>query len=227
MTRALRVLVADDDARLRDDLCRLLDLEPDMTVVGAAADGAEAVRVAERTRPDVVVMDVRMPVLDGIGATRLLRRRVGEGCRVLVMTTFDLDEYVVGAVRAGAAGFLLKDSAPDDLADAVRTVSSGEGVVSPRATARLLHRFAEPVASTDPRLTPREADLVRLLARGLSNAEMAAAAHISRATVKTHVSNILTKLGLSSRLQLVVWAYDHGLAAPAMPGRRVGGRASE
>jgi DNA-binding NarL/FixJ family response regulator len=168
VTRTLRVLVADDDARLREDLCRLLDLEPDITVVGAAADGTEAVRAAERTRPDVVVMDVRMPLLDGIEATRLLRRRVGEGCRVLVMTTFDLDEYVVGAARAGAAGFLLKDRAAEDLAGAVRIVASGQGVVSPRATARLLHHFAGSVPAADPPLTPRELDLVRLLARGLS-----------------------------------------------------------
>lgn len=213
----LRVVVADDDARVREDFTTLLDLEPDIAVVGAVADGAEAVDVAARLQPHVVVMDVRMPGRDGIEATRALRRRHQERCRVLVVTTFDFDEYVLGAVRAGAAGFLLKDQAPGLLAPAVRTVAAGEGVVSPRATARLLRELVAPHLSDDrppAGLTEREADMVRLMARGLSNDEIAQRARITRATVKTHVSNVLAKLGLTSRLQVVVWAYEHGLAPP-------------
>lgn len=214
MSRTLRVVVADDDPRVRSDFKQLLDLEPDIEVVATVADGTAAVEAGDRFRPDVVVVDVRMPRVDGIEATRLLRQRHRDRCRVLVVTTFDLDEYVLGAVRAGAAGFLVKDRAPEQLAGAVRTVAAGDAIVSPRATARLLQEVAAPRAAMAPAgtLTAREADLVRLLARGLSNADIGAAAHISRATVKTHVSNILAKLGLTSRLQLVVWAYDHGLA---------------
>lgn len=211
----LRVVVADDDPRVREDFTALLGLEPDIAVVGTAADGEAAVQVASQLRPHVVVMDVRMPGRDGIDATRALRRRHLDRCRVLVVTTFDVDEYVLGAVRAGAAGFLLKDQAPDLLAPAVRTVAAGEGVVSPRATARLLRELVSPgLADHRPPagLTEREAEVVRLMARGLSNEEIAQEARIARATVKTHVSNVLAKLGLTSRLQVVVWAYEHGLA---------------
>ncbi|MBC8091210.1 MAG: response regulator [Pseudonocardia sp.] len=182
---------------------------------------AAAVAACARLVPDVVVMDVRMPVMNGIDATRHLRRVHRERCRVLVVTTFDLDDYVLGAVRAGAAGFLLKDQAPDQLAAAVRTIAAGDAIVSPRATARLLREFVEPTVTgpADPAgLTARETDLVRLMARGLSNDELAAAAHISRATVKTHVSNVLAKLGLTSRIQVVVWAFEHGLAGPGPRG---------
>ncbi len=215
MSAGIRVVVADDDPRVRTDFTTLLELEADLVVVGTAADGAAAVDLGARLRPDVVVMDVRMPGLDGIEATRRLRARVGDRSRVLVVTTFDLDEYVLGAVRAGAAGFLLKDRAPDLLAPAVRTVAAGDGIVSPRATARLLRELAAPVAVGPPGgLTEREADLVALLARGLTNEEIAARARISRATVKTHMSNVLAKLGLANRLQVVVWAYEHGLVAP-------------
>jgi DNA-binding NarL/FixJ family response regulator len=211
----LRVVVADDDPRIRGDFTALLDLEPDITVVGTADDGAQAVELSSRLLPHVVVMDVRMPGRNGIEATRALRRRHRDRCRVLVVTTFDLDEYVLGAVRAGAAGFLLKDQAPDLLAPAVRTVAAGDGVVSPRATARLLRELVAP-GLDDQRppagLTEREAEVVTLMARGLSNDEIALRAGITRATVKTHVSNVLAKLGLTSRLQVVVWAYENGLA---------------
>jgi DNA-binding NarL/FixJ family response regulator len=214
---ALRVVVADDDPRVRDDFTTLLGLEHDIAVVGTAADGEEAVEIATRLQPHVVVMDVRMPGRNGIEATRALRRRHLDRCRVLVVTTFDLDEYVLGAVRAGAAGFLLKDQAPELLASAVRTVAAGEGVVSPRATARLLRELVAPGLAEDRRpagLTEREAEVVVLIARGLSNDEIARRAGITRATAKTHISNVLAKLGLASRLQVVVWAYENGLAPP-------------
>lgn len=210
----IRTVVVDDDARVRHDFTALLGLEPDIAVVADAADGAAAVDVCARLLPDVVVMDVRMPTMNGIEATRVLRRRHRERCRVLVVTTFDLDDYVLGAVRAGAGGFLLKDQAPELLAPAVRTIASGEGIVSPRATARLLQEFVAPDRAgrgAPGGLTGRELDLVALMARGLSNEEIAVRARISRATVKSHVSNILAKLELSSRLQVVVWAYEHGL----------------
>ena len=186
-------------------------------MVGTATDGAQAVEVGSRLLPHVVVMDVRMPGRNGIEATRALRRRHRDRCRVLVVTTFDLDEYVLSAVRAGAARFLLKDRAPELFAPAVRTVAAGEGVVSPRATARLLRELVAPGFADDhppAQLTEREAEVVALLARGLSNEEIARRARITRATVKTHISNVLAKLGLSSRLQVVVWAYENGLVPP-------------
>ncbi len=213
----IEAVIADDDPRVRRDFAILLDLEPDIAVVGTAANGAEAVEVCTALEPHVVVMDVRMPRTDGIEATRQLRRRFRDRCRVLVVTTFDLDDYVLGAVRAGAGGFVLKDQAPELLAAAVRTVAAGDGIVSPRATARLLRELVAPGRAGERLpggLTDREADLVTLMARGLSNEEIAARARISRATVKTHVSNILAKLGLTSRLQIVVWAYEHGLNPP-------------
>lgn len=212
--RTVHVVVADDDPRVRGDFTALLELEPDLAVVGTAADGDVALDLCARLLPHVVVMDVRMPGRNGIEATRTLRRRYRDRCRVLVVTTFDLDDYVLGAVRAGAAGFLLKDQAPELLASAVRTVAAGDGVVSPRATARLLRELVAPgLADGRPAggLTDREAEVVALMARGLSNEDIALRARISRATVKTHVSNILAKLGLTSRLQVVVWAYEHGL----------------
>ena len=218
MTRVLTVVVADDDARVRADFSDLLGLEPDVRVVGTAPDGATAVALCERLLPDVVVMDVRMPTMDGIEAVRRLRRRHDDRCRALVVTTFDLDEYVLGAVRAGASGFLLKDRAPEVLADAVRTIAAGDAIVSPRATARLLAELVEPAlpdADEDAALTDREVEIVRLMARGLSNAEIASEAFIALATVKTHVSSVLAKLGLTSRIQVVVWAYEHGLGSPA------------
>lgn len=225
MRPAIRVVVADDDERVRRDFRQLLELESDIEVVAVAPDGGAAVEVCGRLRPDVVVMDVRMPGMDGIEATRQLRRAHADRCRVLVITTFDLDDYVLAAVRAGASGFLLKDDAPGQLAPAVRTIAAGDAIVAPRATARLLREFVRPdveaaVGRAPGALTDREAHLVRLMARGLSNEEIAAQAFISRATVKTHVSHILTKLDLTSRIQVVVWAYENGLAAvPPAAGR--------
>lgn len=218
MTTRVRVVIADDDPRVRHDFTELLELEPDIEVIAAAADGETAVELCLRLQPDVVVMDVRMPRQNGIDATRLLRTQCTTSCRVLVMTTFDLDDYVLGAVHAGASGFLLKDRAVETLADAVRTVAAGEAIVAPRATARLLAELVTPGATSSGvshPLTDRELAVVQLLARGLSNDDIAAAAMISRATVKTHVSNVLTKLGLTSRIQIVVWAYEHGWTASA------------
>lgn len=209
----ITVVVADDDPRVRADFSTLLGLEPDIRVVAVAADGDEAVRAADHLRPDVVVMDVRMPRTDGIDATRQVLSVVGTRTRVLVVTTFDLDEYVLRAVRAGASGFLLKDQAPDGLATAVRTVAAGDAIVSPRATARLLRELVPaPAAAEAGPLTAREVEVVRLVALGLSNTDIAHRAGITRATVKTHVSNVLLKLGLTSRIQIAVWAYQRGVA---------------
>jgi DNA-binding NarL/FixJ family response regulator len=215
MTASLRVVVVDDDARIRADFRSILELEVGIEVVGVASDGVMGVELCERLQPDVVVMDVRMPEMNGIDATARLRRHNPTTCRVLVVTTFDLDEYVLGAARAGASGFLLKDQAPDDLAEAVRTAARGEAMVSPRATARLLAEFvprASVKSAAVAALTEREQQVVQWMAQGLSNDEIAAAAFVSLGTVKTHVSNVLTKLALSSRLQVVVWAYENGLA---------------
>lgn len=220
MNPTIRVVITDDDARVRHDFRQLLHLETDIECVAVAPDGVTAIEVCDRLTPDVVVMDVRMPGMDGIEATRHLRSRHTDHCRVLVITTFDLDDYVLNAVRAGASGFLLKDQAPEQLASAVRTIAAGNAIVAPRATARLLQEFIRPgpgARQTPGALTDRESHLVRLMAQGLSNEEIAAEAFISRATVKTHVSNILTKLNLASRIQIVVWAYENGLAHPPPP----------
>jgi DNA-binding NarL/FixJ family response regulator len=209
----LRVVIADDDERVRQDFAALLELEPDIEVVGIAADGLTAVDLCLRVNPHVVVMDIRMPGLNGIDATAHLRVNNPPTSRVLVVTTFDLDEYVLSAARAGASGFLLKDQAPDQLAEAVRIVAAGDAIVSPRATARLLREFATPSnqpAITDMPLSEREVEIVRLMAQGMSNEDIARVAFVSIATVKTHVSSVLSKLGLQSRLQIVVWAYDTG-----------------
>jgi DNA-binding NarL/FixJ family response regulator len=209
-----RVVIADDDERVRRDFRELLLLEPDMDVVGVVADGATAVEFCERIRPDVVVMDIRMPIRNGIDATKQLRASNPDWCKVLVVTTFDLDEYVLGAARAGASGFLLKDQAPEELARAVRAAASGDAIVSPRATARLLQEFVvrSPVLTQAVRaLTDREVEVVRLMAKGLSNEDIAREAFVSLGTVKTHVSNILAKLALQSRIQIVVWAFENGV----------------
>ena len=214
---ATRVLVVDDQALVRGGFAMILEAEPDLAVVGEAADGIEAVRlVAERT-PDVVLMDVRMPRMDGIEATR--RITAAARARVLVLTTFDLDEYVYDAVRAGASGFLLKDVPPRDLAHAVRTVAAGNSLVAPSVTRRLLEQFVRrpPPGRRSEQLdglTGRELEVLALLARGWSNAELAAHLVLSETTVKTHVTRILTKLGLRDRVQAVVLAYEAGLVLP-------------
>ncbi len=215
----LRVVVADDDERVRRDFSELLLLEPDIDVVGLVADGATAVELCERLLPDVVVMDVRMPTMNGIDATRCLRATNRDACRVLVVTTFDLDEYVLSAARAGASGFLVKDQAPEELARAVRAAAAGDAIVSPRATARLLQEFVAPSATVTDSvrvLTDREVDVVKLMAKGLSNDDIAREAFVSLGTVKTHVSNILSKLDLQSRIQIVVWAYENGVLSSPM-----------
>ena len=220
----VRVVIADDQDLVRAGLTMIIDARPDLTVVGEAADGVEAVAVVNRTRPDVVLMDVRMPRQDGIAATRELVA-VGNPARVIMLTTFDLDEPVYAALRAGASAFLLKDTRPADLAEAVRVVARGEALLAPTVTRRLLDRFADrlpgpPVVSRElAALTAREVEVLTLTARALSNAEIAERLYLSTATVKTHVSAILTKLGLRDRIQAVVFAYDVGLVRPEPPAR--------
>ena len=219
----LRVLVADDQALVRGGLCMILDAQPDLEVVGEAADGAEAVAAARRLSPDVVLMDVRMPNVDGIEATRVICAETT--ARVLVLTTFDLDEYVYDALRAGASGFLLKDMRREELVSAIRTVAAGEALLAPSVTRRLIAdvvtRNARP-SSVDNRrleaLTARETQTLCQIARGLSNAEIAAALFVTEHTVKTHVSNLLAKLGLRDRVQAVVLAYETGLVTPGRGG---------
>jgi DNA-binding NarL/FixJ family response regulator len=213
----LRVLIADDQALVRAGFRMILEAQPDIAVVGEAAEGEAAVRQAQRLRPDVVLMDVRMPGMDGLEATR---RLMGEapGPRIVILTTFDLDEYVYAAIRAGACGFLLKDVTPEQLVAAVRSVAVGDALLAPSITRRLVERFAHPAAGmpdvgTDAlgSLTARETDVFRLLARGMSNAEIADALVVTEATVKTHVAAILGKLDLRNRAQAVVLAYESGL----------------
>jgi DNA-binding NarL/FixJ family response regulator len=215
----IRVLIADDHALLRNGLRGMLDAQPDMEVVGEAEDGAEAIDAALRLHPDVVIMDVRMPRVDGIEATRRLSEQ-GARANVLVLTTFDLDEYVFEALRAGAGGFMLKDAPPGQLAEAVRTVAAGESLLAPAVTKRLIERFvSRPPADTVRRdrfaeLTERELEVLRLLTRGLSNAEIGSELHLSEATVKTHVTRLLGKLEVRDRVQAVVLAYESGLVEP-------------
>ncbi|QNP74463.1 response regulator transcription factor [Streptomyces roseirectus] len=218
----IRVLLADDEDLMRAGLRMMLETQPDLLVVGEAPDGAEAVRLAREVRPDVVLMDVRMPVLDGVGAARAIAA-LGDGApKVLILTTFELDEYVFAAVRAGAAGFLLKRSPPEALIEGIRTLAAGDALLGPTVTRRLLAEFAratpvEPspeVARRLARLTEREHGVLLLLGRGLSNAEIAARLHIGEATVKTHVGRVLEKLGLRDRVHAVVFAFDHGLVRP-------------
>jgi DNA-binding NarL/FixJ family response regulator len=217
-----RVLVVDDQALLRTAFSSLIDAEDDLEVVGQAADGRDAVEIAARLRPDVVVMDVRMPVMDGIEATRQVTAGQGAGePRVLILTTFDLDEYVFEALRAGASGFALKSRPLEELLTAIRTVAAGEALLAPSVTRRLIAHFAHR-APAPPRaapslaeLTEREREVLALVARGLSNAELAATLHVSLPTAKTHVSRILTKLGARDRTQLVILAYESGIVTAA------------
>ncbi|TFV68148.1 UNVERIFIED_ORG: response regulator transcription factor [Bacillus sp. AZ43] len=214
----IRVLVADDQALIRDSLRLLLDLEPDLEVVGEAGDGQEAVARTRQLRPDVVLMDIRMPVLDGLEATRALAR-AGSPARVLILTTYDADEYLYDAMRAGACGFLLKDVRRDQLAGAVRTVAAGDALLHPALTRRLVEQFvAGPPPGRRPDfladLTERETEVLALVGRGLSNAEIATRLFLGEATVKTHLGRVLTKLGLRDRVQAVVLAYESGLVRP-------------
>jgi DNA-binding NarL/FixJ family response regulator len=212
----IRVLLADDQELVRSGFRLILELADGIEIAGEAADGLEAVRLAKELQPDVVLMDVRMPEIDGIEATRRLRQ-AGVDARVLVLTTFDLDEYVYGAIRAGASGFLLKDAPRDQLVTAVRTVARGEALLAPAITQRLIERFvARPPTSETAlaELSTRELEVLRLLARGLSNAEIAAELIVGEATVKTHVARILRKLDVRDRVQAVVFAYETGVVQP-------------
>jgi DNA-binding NarL/FixJ family response regulator len=215
------VVIADDQALVRGGFRMILDAKEDVEVVGEAGDGAEAVALVKRLEPDVVLMDVRMPDVDGIEATRRIAAS-GSPARVIVLTTYDLDEYVFAALRAGASGFLLKDVRPAELVEAIRVVAGGDALLAPAVTRRLLDRFAAvlpdgsgPGASEDlDELTEREVEVLRFVALALSNAEIASRLHLTEATIKTHVSSVLRKLGLRDRVQAVVYAYDVGLVRP-------------
>jgi DNA-binding NarL/FixJ family response regulator len=225
---SIRVLLVDDQPLLRTGFRMILEAEPDLVVVGECGDGAAAVEAARALQPDVVLMDIRMPRMDGVEATRLItadRRSTpdggGAGPRVMVLTTFDLDEYIVEALRAGASAFLLKDVPADDLIDAIRVVAGGDAVVAPSVTRRLLDRFASKLPSASPAppssldtLTDRERQVLKLVARGLSNSEIATELFVSETTVKTHIGHLLTKLGLRDRVQAAVLAYETGLVRP-------------
>jgi DNA-binding NarL/FixJ family response regulator len=220
----LRVLIADDQALVRTGLRMILEAEPDIEVAGEAADGVEAVKEARRLRPDVVLMDIRMPNMDGVEATRQLARNAAdEPAKVLILTTFDLDEYVVEGLRAGASGFLLKDAPAERLVEGIRVVAGGEALLAPAVTRRLLDNFASRLPAWDSAspaalasLTERELEVLKLLAKGLSNAEIAEKLHVSETTVKTHVSRVLMKLALRDRVQAVVLAYETGVVQPGI-----------
>jgi DNA-binding NarL/FixJ family response regulator len=227
MGEPIRVLVVDDQALVRGGFSMILDAQPDITVVGEASDGAEAIRAARQLRPDVVLMDIRMPHVDGIEATAEICAETD--ARVLVLTTFDVDEYVYDALRAGASGFLLKDMRREELASAVRVVAAGEALLAPTVTRRLIAEVVARIGSgpaDDPRaatrlstLTARETDTLRCVARGMSNIEIARELFVSEHTVKTHVSSLLTKLVLRDRVQAVVFAYESGLVVPRRSSR--------
>jgi DNA-binding NarL/FixJ family response regulator len=218
----IRVLIVDDQAMVRQGFAALLAAQPDLQVVGEAADGAQGLAMARERSPDVVLMDIRMPVLDGLEATRRVLD-VAPGARrpkVLMLTTFDLDDYVFEALRAGASGFLLKDAPAAELVNAVRVVASGDGLLAPSVTRRLIEEFAAKPRANRPQsarlsaLTPRETDVLRLIARGQSNVEIAATLVVAEQTVKTHVGRVLAKLDLRDRAQVVVFAYETGLVVP-------------
>jgi DNA-binding NarL/FixJ family response regulator len=224
---ATRCLIADDQAMVREGFAAVLDSQPGLLVVGQAADGADAVRQARQLEPDVVLMDVRMPIMDGLQATRQILSAVSpDRPRVLMLTTFDLDEYVYEALRAGASGFLLKDATATELIHAVRVVAAGDALLAPSVTRRLIADFARqprpapPFPSSLGALTQRETEVLRLIAHGLSNAEISSTLVIAEQTTKTHVGRILAKLGLRDRAQAVVLAYETGLVTPREPGSR-------
>jgi DNA-binding NarL/FixJ family response regulator len=216
---SIRVLVVDDQALVRAGFVKLLEPEPDLQVVGEAGDGSDAVEAAARTRPDVILMDIRMPRLDGIEATRRIRAG-SRPARVLVLTTYDLDEYVFDALKAGASGFLLKDAPAEQLVAGIRVIAAGDALLAPQVTKRLIEEFASrptpppggPVELAE--LTTREREILTLIARGLTNGEIAGELVLGESTVKTHVGNILSKLGLRDRVQAVVLAYESGLVRP-------------
>jgi DNA-binding NarL/FixJ family response regulator len=218
----IRVLLAEDQALVRDGLRMMLAAEPDIEVVGEAADGKQALELTRRLTPDVVLMDVRMPELNGIETTRRLAA-AGSPARVLVLTPFDLDEYVYEAMRAGASGFLLKDARREQLAAAIRAVTAGETLIDPAVTRRLVEDFCRrppPSAGTPPaaqELTERELEIARAVARGLSNAEIARELYLGETTVKSHIAKVLAKLDLRDRVQIVVFAYENGLVRPGAP----------
>ena len=221
----LRIVLVDDQELLRTGFRMILEAQPDIEVVGEAADGAEAVALVRNTPCDVVLMDVRMPRLDGIEATRIITCELADAPHVLILTTFDLDEYVYEGLRAGASGFLLKDAPPPELLHAIRVVATGDAIVAPAITRRLIRHYLDtnrtptgPETTALESLTPRERDVLLELAKGLSNAEIGANLYLSEATVKTHIGHILTKLGLRDRVQAVVLAYEHGLVTPGHPG---------
>jgi DNA-binding NarL/FixJ family response regulator len=217
----IRVLVADDQALVRGSFRLLVDTAPDLEVIGEAATGAEAVEIAASARPNVLLMDIRMPVMDGIQATRQITgSALTADVRILILTTFDLDEYVYAALRAGASGFLLKDTPPADLLTAIRTIAAGDALLAPPVTRRLIAEFARlPQPGRRPAvtlegITERECEVLTLIARGLSNAEIAGTLHVTMATAKTHVGRLLAKLGARDRAQLVIVAYETGLVRP-------------
>jgi DNA-binding NarL/FixJ family response regulator len=218
---SIGVLIADDQALVRSGFRMVLEAEDDIEVVGEAANGRQAIDSTRRLKPDVVLMDIRMPELDGIAATRRITDR--HPARVLVLTTYDLDEYVYDALQAGASGFLLKDTPPEQLAEGIRAVASGEALLAPTVTRRLIEEFARigPARRAQPaeldELTPREVEVLRLLARGMSNAEIAETLILGDTTIKTHVAHVLGKLGLRDRVQAVVLAYESGLVTPGRP----------
>jgi DNA-binding NarL/FixJ family response regulator/class 3 adenylate cyclase len=225
VTGQVRVLIVDDQALVRTGFRMILDAEEDMDVVGEAADGKEAIGEASRLNPDVVLMDVRMPELDGIEATRRLLADGGVDSKVVMLTTFDMDEYVYEALRAGASGFLLKDAPPEQLVEGIRAVCSGDALLAPSVTRRVIEEFVrrppEAVRAPPPEieeLTPRECEVLKLIARGLSNAEIAKSLVVSETTVKTHVAHVLMKMGLRDRVQAVVMAYESGLVQPGEAG---------
>jgi DNA-binding NarL/FixJ family response regulator len=221
----IRVLIVDDQSLVRAGFRMILEAEDDVEVVGEASDGAEALVAAAEHSPDVILMDVRMPNVDGLEATRRLLEGKSEGPRILILTTFDLDEYVWEALHAGASGFLLKDTPPEQLVEAIRVVAAGDALLAPAITRRVIEEFVSrpPGSSRRPapgldELTARELEMLRYVARGLSNAEIAEAAFVSETTVKTHVAHILMKLRLRDRVQAVVYAYEHGIVAPGDTG---------